>query len=130
MVSFLRVENSPTCLGVGPITMRWIPDGYLSAEASTLTFGRPKGFDLKQFDDDGRFGFGEGERVRLSFHIDADAGAHLRETPLSVDQRVDDLGNGQLKITATVVDSAMLEWWLRGFGEAIIDVRRHPVVEL
>lgn len=39
----------------------------LSAERSTLTFDRPKDFDLKKYDDDGRFGFGEGERVRLTF---------------------------------------------------------------
>ena len=24
-----------------------------------------------------------------------------------------------MQITATVVDSAMLQWWLRGFGEAV-----------
>jgi hypothetical protein len=26
---------------------------------------------------------------------------------------------GQLEISATVVDSAMLDWWLRGFGGAV-----------
>jgi hypothetical protein len=28
------------------------------------------------------------------------------------------------QITATVVDSAMLEWWLRGFGKAVRNVER------
>jgi hypothetical protein len=32
------------------------------------------------------------------------------------DRQVVELEDEQLKITATVVDSAMLEWWLRGFG--------------
>jgi predicted DNA-binding transcriptional regulator YafY len=96
----------------------------LSAEMSTLTFDRPKEFDLKKYDDDGRFGFGEGEKIRLSFRIERDAGVHLLETPLSSDQQVVELDDGTLEITATVVDSAMLEWWLRGFGDAVSHVRR------
>ena len=96
----------------------------LSAEMSTMTFERPKDFDLKKYDDDGRFGFGEGERVKLSFHIKRGAGLHLLETPLSSDQEVTELDDDELKITATVVDSDMLEWWLRGFGDAVSCVRR------
>ena len=37
-----------------------------------------------------------------------------------------DLG-GVYEITATVTDTAMLEWWLRGFGDAISNVRRRKV---
>ena len=97
----------------------------LSAKLSTLTFDRPKEFDLKKYDDDGRFGFGEGEKIRLIFHIERDAGLHLLESPLSKDQQVVEHEDGTLEITATVVDSAMLEWWLRGFGSAVTDVRKH-----
>ncbi|MER1968775.1 WYL domain-containing protein [Castellaniella sp. GW247-6E4] len=96
----------------------------ISARMSTLAFERPKDFDLKQYDDDGRFGFGDGEKVRLSFHITHDAGQHLIESPLSVDQKVVRHRDGSLGITASVVDSAMLEWWLRGFGDAIWDIQR------
>lgn len=95
----------------------------LSAKVSTMGFKRPKDFDLKRLDDDGRFGFGEGERVRLSFHITKAEGAHLLETPLARDQQVTELDDGY-RINATVVDSAMLEWWLRGFGEAVSQVQR------
>lgn len=94
------------------------------AEASTLTFERPTEFDLQKYDDDGRFGFGEGLRVRLRFSIEKETGVHLLETPLSKDQQVQDQGDGWLEITATVVDSAMLDWWLRGFGEAVADVSK------
>ena len=97
------------------------------AEASTLTFERPAEFDLQKYDDDGRFGFGEGERVRLTFCMATEAGFHLRETPLSKDQQVRDRGDGWMEVTATVVDSAMLEWWLRGFGEAVRDVSREAM---
>ena len=55
------------------------------AEASTLTFERPAEFDLQKYDDDGRFGFGEGHRVQLRFRITKDAGLHLTESPLSTD---------------------------------------------
>ncbi|MBV2209613.1 MAG: WYL domain-containing protein [Thermomonas sp.] len=100
----------------------------LSAKMSTLTFERPKEFDLKKYDDDGRFGFGDGEKVRLTFRIKHNAGLHLLESPLSSDQQVVEIEDGILEITATVVDSAMLERWLRGFGDAVADVQRLPIV--
>ena len=33
------------------------------AEATIFTFERPKDFNLKQFDNDGRFGYGDGSKV-------------------------------------------------------------------
>lgn len=96
-------------------------------QAATVTpfaFERPSDFDFQRYDDDGRFGFGEGARVRLSFHITPEAGYHLRETPLSHDQTITELANGHLLISATVVDSAMLDWWLRGFGEAVCNTQK------
>lgn len=90
----------------------------ISASASTLTFDRPKDFDLQQFDDNGRFGYGNGTRIRLSFRIEKEAGLHIVECPLSLDQQVVELDE-EYEITATVVDSAMLDWWLRGFGDAV-----------
>lgn len=99
----------------------------LGAKASTLTFERPKDFNLKQYDDDGRFGFGYGEKVQLKFRIDKDTGQHLTETPLPADQEVVEVGDNLLEITATVIDSAMLEWWLRGFGDDVMDIERYPI---
>ena len=89
-----------------------------SAKASSFTFKRPPEFDLKQYDDNGRFGFGNGELIRLSFWIEKDYGLHLLESPLSEDQQVCE-GEKHYSIHATVVDSAMLDWWLRGFGKAV-----------
>jgi hypothetical protein len=63
------------------------------------------------------------KRIKLTFCIDKDAGHHLLESPLSEDQQVKELDDAY-EITATVVDSAMLEWWLRGFGDSVSDVRR------
>jgi len=93
------------------------------AKPSTLTFERPKEFDLQKYDDDGRFGFGEGKRIRLTFRIEKTAGLHLLESPLSADQQVKEL-NDQFEILATIVETAQLEWWLRGFGNQVSHVRR------
>lgn len=98
-----------------------------SAKASTLPFKRPKDFDLKRFDDEGRFGFGDGKKVRLTFRITKLEGAHLLESPLSTDQQVKEIG-GEYEISATVVDSAMLEWWLRAFGDAVSKIQRRRLV--
>ncbi|MBP9219299.1 MAG: WYL domain-containing protein [Sterolibacterium sp.] len=99
----------------------------LSATISTLTFDRPKNFSLEKYDSDGRFGFGEGKKIRLSFRVRREAGLHLLETPLSTDQQATEIDADTLEITATVIDSAMLDWWLRGFGDAISTVSKHPV---
>lgn len=98
----------------------------LSAQASDFTFERPKDFDLEQYDDDGRFGYGNGKRIRLSFSITKGAGQHLLESRLSEDQDVTTTEKG-FDISATVVESAQLKWWLRGFGEAIWNIWRTSV---
>lgn len=98
----------------------------LSASATPFTFERPKDFNFKQYDDDGRFGYGDGKLIRLSFSIEKEAGYHLLESPLSEDQQVVELDNAY-QITATVVDSAMLEWWLRGVGEDIWNVQQKNI---
>lgn len=95
----------------------------LSAKKSISNFKRPKEFDLQKYDDDGRFGFGDGRRVRLSFQIHKEAGYYLLESPLSKDQQVKEIGD-YYEISATVVDTAQLEWWLRGFGDQISHIRR------
>ncbi len=100
----------------------------LSAEMSTLTFERPTEFDLKQYDDNGRFGLGSGQRIRLSFRIRRSAGLYLEETPLSNDQQLLEREDGDLEITATVIDSAMLDWWLRGFGDVVSEVRKEEIL--
>lgn len=89
-------------------------------------FVRPRLFDLQRYDEDGRFGFGEGERIRLAFSISKQAGYHLLESPLSEDQVIQELEDGY-RVTAIVVDSLMLKQWLLGFGENVWDVRRETV---
>ena len=94
----------------------------LGATVSTLPFERPKDFDLKRYDDDGRFGFGNGELIRISFQITRNAGLQLQESPLSLDQEIVDLENGWWQVSATVVDTRLLRRWLLGFGEDVADI--------
>jgi predicted DNA-binding transcriptional regulator YafY len=46
-----------------------------SAKASSFTFKRPPEFDLKQYDDNRRFAFGNGELIKLSFWIEKTTGS-------------------------------------------------------
>ncbi|MDD2713223.1 MAG: WYL domain-containing protein [Simplicispira sp.] len=93
-----------------------------SAQALLRNFSYPDNFDLARYEADGRFGYGDGARIQLRFCISKPAGLHLTEARLSQDQQVQE-HPGHYAITATVVDSAMLTWWLRGFGEEVWDVQ-------
>lgn len=95
----------------------------LSAEASTLTFERPPSFDLQAYDADGRFGIGCGRKIVLRFEIEKPAGLHLLESPLAVDQQVTELPD-HYAITATLVETEQLDWWLKSFGDKIRNVSR------
>jgi predicted DNA-binding transcriptional regulator YafY len=99
----------------------------ITAEAKNQTFKRPPEFDLKKYDDDGRFGFGRGKRIKLSFRIKKSVCLHLLESPLSTDQTVIERDDGYYEITATVVDSLLLDKFLLGFGDDIANVERHQI---
>ncbi len=90
----------------------------VEASVTQRRFDRPQDFDLQKYDDSGRFGFGEGKSIRLVFDIDPRAGFHLKESPLSKDQTVEERGD-RLRISATVVETEQLTWWLRTFGEDV-----------
>lgn len=96
---------------------------FVRAESGTMRFTRPNEFDLNRYDDDGRFGFGDGERVKLSFNIGKAAGYHLLEAKLSSDQKVEE-SQEYYRISATVVDTAMLDRWLMGFGRDVWGVNK------
>ncbi len=99
---------------------------FISAKPTTLKFQRLKDFDLQKYDEAGRFGFGEGQKIELRFRINKGAGVHLLEAKLSADQKVKEFDEEYL-ISATVVDSGQLDWWLRGFGDAVHSVRKKKI---
>ena len=87
----------------------------LKAEDTGLPFTRPKNFDLQRFDDDGRFGFGDGKKIRVRMRLPLPQANLLVETPISKDQVVTVMGD-QAEVIASVVESDQLIWWLRQFG--------------
>lgn len=95
----------------------------VAAKASAFTFEPPTDFDLKQHIKAGKFGIGDGQRVRLSFDIDKHAGFHLTETPLANDQTIKEYDT-HYHITATVNDTEMLDWWLAKFGDDVWEIQK------
>lgn len=96
------------------------------AIVSSFHFNRPEGFSLAKYDADGRFGFGEGEHCRIQFDIIKQAGYHLLETPLSGDQVVEELEN-TYRISATVIDSFLLDKWLKSFGSVVFNIHKKGI---
>ena len=74
----------------------------------------------------GGFTFGRGRKVKLSFSITKDAGLHVLESRLSEDQTYTENGDWY-DITATVVHSAQLEWWLATFEDRVKNIEYEPV---
>jgi len=92
---------------------------FRSTEMLDESSQRPDGFSLDDYIASGAFGFGGEETIRLEAVFKSPSGNHLYETPLSVDQVLTVQGEGNIKMTATVVDTEQLRWWLLGFGERV-----------
>lgn len=94
------------------------------AVLSTFTFEHPTDFDLGQCELPGQLG--EGQRITLSFTIDKEVGQHLKETPLSLDQIIIELEQ-HYEVTASTVDSMLLDRWLNGFGDNVSHIQKIPM---
>lgn len=80
---------------------------------------RPEGFSLKSFIAKGAFGFEENGDIKLVVRFMKHSAEHLRETPLSQDQVIGPEQDGWVTVTATVLDTQQLRWWLLGFGDQV-----------
>ena len=79
---------------------------------------RPKGFKLAQYVDEGALQFGNGKVLKFLARIDERLAKHLTETPLSTNQKIKAIDDG-FELTASVVDSWQLHWWVLSQGGAI-----------
>ena len=100
----------------------------LEVTVSTMQFDRPD-FNLKAYVESQKFGFSYGRKIRLTFRVDKAIGGFLTETPLSVDQNVKDCGS-EYEISATVIESEMLNWWIAHFGENYQEIERVYLEEI
>jgi predicted DNA-binding transcriptional regulator YafY len=78
----------------------------------------PEGFDFVSYASRATKYEPQG-KIRLVVRFEARAAEHLRETPLSHDQQLKDLGDGQVELTATVESDETLRWWIRAFGSQV-----------
>jgi len=88
------------------------------AERNRQPAKRPSGFDLDDYIQAGGLHFGNGKNIRLKAFVSEYLANILEETPLSVDQKLNRLGD-QIKLTATVADSWEMTWWLMSHGAGI-----------
>jgi predicted DNA-binding transcriptional regulator YafY len=89
-----------------------------SATSTGLAFERPSDFDLQTYDDNGHFAYGKGVLAPVELWVAAGLKVLLEESPLSKDQQISPAPNGEdgFVVSATVVDSALLLWWVRSQG--------------
>ena len=79
----------------------------------------PDGFRLDDYLASGALNFGKGERIVLEAIFTNEAAEHLYETPLSADQQIKPLDQERVTVTATVMDTPQLAWWLLAFGDMV-----------
>lgn len=96
-----------------------------SAIDTQQPFKRPD-FDLATYEDEGNLAVGNGERIRLRFEIDKAPGKHLLESPLSDDQTVEEKTDSYV-ITATLMQTLLLDRWLNSFGRRIQNIHKMPI---
>jgi predicted DNA-binding transcriptional regulator YafY len=92
-----------------------------SATCTNLRFQRPADFDLKTYDDNGRFAFGRGGQVAVHLWIKDELAVLLGESPLATNQVITPhVGRkGGSELIATLTDSSLLIWWLRSQGDGV-----------
>jgi len=85
---------------------------------------RLKGFSLHNYAHSGALGFVSHGEAQVCLRFNKQAGLHLYETPLSLNQTIVDEGE-TLLVTATVAMNKQFEWWVNGFGDGVTWVKSH-----
>ncbi len=80
----------------------------------------PCNFDLDMSVSKGVWGFGAGDQIEICLKFHEGKGDHLKESPLSCDQRIEVQEEPDcVKIHATVANTPQLKWWILGFGSGV-----------
>ena len=75
-------------------------------------------FSASQYLEQQPLDFPEGP-IDLCFRMAAEPAKHLAESPLSEDQRIEPDSEGWVRVSARLVRTNQLGWWLLGFGEQV-----------
>lgn len=93
---------------------------FETAEALDQTAKEPEGFSLEKYIQEGAFEYGAGEEITLKLRVTPEIAYHLSECPLSRDQALEpNPDSDDYIVEAKVLESAQLQWWLRGFGPLV-----------
>lgn len=79
---------------------------------------RPVTFDLEAYAHSGVLGFSANGKISLVIKFAKEAGLHLYDTSLSLDQTITE-DDDYFLVQATVNDNAQLRWWLLGFANKV-----------
>lgn len=80
---------------------------------------QPVGFDFGKYVTSTGTKYWAQGRITLVARFTAEVAAHLRETPVSKDQELGDLGDGRVELRASLESDDTLRWWLLGFGNQV-----------
>jgi len=92
---------------------------FTQASRTGEPVARPPGFDLDAFIAEGALQFGNGQTLRLEAWVSESLARVLDETPLAADQTLE-LVEDVHYLTASVLDSWQLRWWLLSQGDEVI----------
>lgn len=105
---------------------------FASVEILETTAQTPDNFQLDSYLDAGGMGFthpllsqmpDHGKNTAIELHFTKTAGKSLTESKLSHDQTVTINADDTLTIHTTVNLTSQLVWWLRGFGNGLLDAK-------
>jgi len=91
----------------------------VSAAPTEKPVTKSDGIDLDSYIEQGEFQYPVGPIIQLKAKFVRDAAAHLYETALSEDQKIENIDADHVLVTATVRDTSQLEWWVSGFGPLV-----------
>lgn len=92
---------------------------FTQASRTGEPVARPLGFDLDAYIAEGALQFGNGQTLRLEARVSESLARVVEETPLAADQTLA-LVEGVHYLSASVLDSWQLRWWLLSQGDEII----------
>ena len=80
----------------------------------------PDGFSLSDYIEQGEFSFPliSNKYIQLVIKVESYLMRHLSECRLSTDQTIIVIDDGY-QVTANVLDSEQLRWWIRSFGSSV-----------
>ncbi|WP_027390640.1 helix-turn-helix transcriptional regulator [Chrysiogenes arsenatis] len=94
---------------------------FLEAHKTDAPSLRSAGFTLDGYIASGAIGFADADAKMITLKVifAHHAAGHLQETPLSENQKLTPLADGRVALSAKVVDTRQLRWWLLGFGSQV-----------